>query len=80
MAETTKEWPDDIKQHPAHTKCCKNCRNFCPYIYEFDTNEPDNRLVSDYGECRRFPPKPVPSEESGFPVVHEDCWCGEFDF
>lgn len=53
---------------------CKNCRFFAPIMYEFD----DTELPSDFGECRRFPPKPVPAEEQGFPVVEEDNWCGEF--
>lgn len=53
---------------------CKNCRFFSPIMYKFD----DTELESDYGECRRFPPKAVPEEEQGFPIISEDCWCGEF--
>lgn len=55
-------------------KCCKKCLYFVPYVYEFD----DIHMDSDYGECRRFPPKPVPTEECGFPVVEDTKWCGEF--
>lgn len=56
-------------------KCCQKCIYFRPYVYEFD----DNQMVSDYGECRRFPPKLVMSDERGFPVVEVESWCGEFD-
>jgi len=56
-------------------KRCANCRYFLPYMYEID----DTELASDYGECHRYPPKPVPAEQVGFPIVHEDVWCGEFD-
>jgi len=56
-------------------KCCGSCRHFCPYLYEFE----DHDVETEYGECRRFPPKPVPAEEVGFPVVLKSCWCGEFD-
>jgi len=55
--------------------CCKNCCYFHAYNYLYD----DSNIESDYGECRRFPPKPVPAELNGFPIVGNDCWCGEFD-
>ena len=45
-----------------------------PYIYEFD----DTSIPTDYGECRRYPPKCVQDEEIGFPVVQDNKWCGEF--
>lgn len=63
----------------ANKKCCKNCKHFCPIVYEYDDNESSYIDETDYGECRRFPPKPVPAEESGFPVVEHTTWCGEFD-
>ena len=47
-------------------KRCKNCRHFCAYLYDFDVDEHNNSLVSD--------------EESGFPIIEENMWCGEFDF
>lgn len=56
-------------------KRCANCRYFNRYTYDID----DTEIDSDYGECRRFPPKKVASEENGFPIISEDCWCGEFD-
>lgn len=55
-------------------ECCKQCRFFVPYIYEFDSHN----IPSDFGECRRFPPERVPAEEVGFPVVEDTSWCGEF--
>lgn len=54
---------------------CKYCAFFVPYTY--DLGEGDE-VETDYGECRRFPPKPVPAEECGFPVVEDSTWCGEF--
>ncbi len=66
-------------QDPMKTKVCKKCRHFCPFLYDLDMDGDSDQLVSDFGECRRFPPKPVPTEQSGFPVVEENCWCGEFD-
>ena len=72
-------YPEDFNANRKIEKHCKNCRHFCAYIYEYDTDEPYDQLASDYGECRRFPPKLVPAEESGFPVVEETMWCGEFD-
>ena len=74
---THDEYPEQFD--PKLTKSCKNCRFFCPYVYEYDTDEPSDLAVSDYGECRRFPPKLVAAEENGFPVVEENMWCGEFD-
>ena len=73
------EWPDGIKSNKKPERTCKNCRHFCAYVYEFDDDPSEDLLVSDYGECRRFPPKLVASEEQGFPVVEEHMWCGEFD-
>jgi hypothetical protein len=78
--EIIEEWPEGTDPNPKLIKSCKNCRHFCPYVYEFDTDTPSEQLVSDYGECRRFPPKLVPAEDNGFPVVEETSWCGEFDF
>lgn len=76
MGTSFEEYPEDIKPI---TKNCKSCRFFCPYVYEYEEDEPRDWIPSDYGECRRFPPKIVPDEESGFPVVNETSWCGEFD-
>lgn len=60
-------------------KCCKNCRHFAPYVYSLEMDVNEDTMDSDYGECRRFPPKLVSAEESGFPIVQELQWCGEFD-
>jgi hypothetical protein len=39
----------------------------------------DCRFYFQNGECHRYPPKLVQSEEgSGFPCVDDDNWCGEF--
>ena len=75
--ETLNENPKNDK---TNFKRCKNCKHFAAYLYEFDVNESENRLVSDYGECRRFPPKMFTEEESGFVIIEENQWCGEFDF
>lgn len=58
---------------------CKNCRHFCAYVYEYDEDVDMDRMVTDYGECRRFPPEASEGEESYFPVVENHMWCGEFD-
>ena len=79
MGTTIDEYPKDMPANPRPDKCCKICRHFCPYVYEFDADEPQDQLVSNYGECRRYPPKAISEEESIFPVVEETRWCGEFD-
>lgn len=76
---TFDEFTQEFSSDPRKEKKCKNCRHFCPYIYEYDHDAPYDQLSSDYGECRRFPPKVMPPEDSGFPVVEDDMWCGEFD-
>ena len=57
---------------------CRECR-----FWHFDDLEPKQALT--YGECRRFPPVRVqsyealsPLEESSWPLVEEEEWCGEF--
>jgi len=70
---------DDYDKVPANPKACKFCRHYCPYVYEYDVDGSQDQLLSDCGECRRFPPKLVPAEEIGFPIVEESMWCGEFD-
>ncbi len=70
---------EENQPDPKGVKKCKNCRHFCAYVYEYDDNGTDH-MISDFGECRRFPPKIVPAEDSGFPVVEDTSWCGEFDF
>ncbi len=50
---------------------CRNCEYYRPKIYT-DSSE------ADYGECRRFPPTRIAQNESAFPIVIDDCWCGEY--
>ena len=60
-------------------KRCENCRYYVSYVYEFNDSDSDH-WISDYGECRRFPPVDGLNEEAPvFPVVQKECWCGEFD-
>lgn len=60
-------------------KSCINCRHYRPYFYDLNVDNDADQLEADYGECRRFPPKLVAPEESGFPIVENSSWCGEFD-
>lgn len=76
MSATFEEYSDNNKPI---TKNCKSCRYFCPYVYDYSEDESGDWIASDYGECRRFPPRAVAAEEIGFPVVLETSWCGEFD-
>lgn len=80
MGTTIEEWSENGKANEKCNKTCKNCRHFCPYVYEFDEDVDSDQLYSDFGECRRFPPSPASHEEAVFPVVEETMWCGEFDF
>jgi len=83
MGTTINEYPEGIEDNPKASKCCKNCRHFCPYVYEFDSDDDSDYMASDYGECRRFPPASADPHDtgcSGFPIVSENAWCGEFDF
>ena len=52
---------------------CKNCRFYVPLEVE------DMEVESSCGDCRRFPPKRYDAANSVFPLVLEDCWCGEWD-
>lgn len=60
---------------PIPEEKCKQCRYWMPHIYEMD----EDHISSEYGECRRFPPRAMGIEEGRFPITHEDSWCGEFD-
>jgi hypothetical protein len=73
---------DELEQDTKPTRNCKNCRYFCAYIYELDSDYPPTHINADWGECRRFPPKTnsVSLENNSFPIVEKDMWCGEFDF
>lgn len=53
---------------------CQNCQYYKEYVYQYG----DSENSAGYGECRRFPPRKVPTDENGFPLVEEDVWCGEF--
>jgi len=52
---------------------CKTCRFYRRHEYE------NLDVIADYGQCRRFPPKRVAANMSVFPIVIDDCWCGEWD-
>jgi hypothetical protein len=60
-------------------KSCYNCRYYMPEYYNLDLDNDADQFEADYGECRRFPPKLVAPEETGFPIVENTSWCGEFD-
>ncbi len=53
---------------------CSNCR-----FYDLES---ERRVFGDAvgADCRRYPPIFKDSEDSisGFPVVFDDCWCGEY--
>lgn len=70
---------NESQQGENNKKKCKICKHFCPYMYEYYDNGYKDNLPSEYGECRRFPPKPLLSDDAIFPVVGEFMWCGEFD-
>jgi hypothetical protein len=53
---------------------CRDCKFF-------DSEEYENEEVTyemTYGSCRRYPPKRIDGNTSGFPIVEDDWWCGEF--
>jgi hypothetical protein len=63
----------------AEYPCCKNCY----FADEWDDE------VSGLGECHRFPPSMATRlnsdrshterpQNGGWPLVHDDDWCGEF--
>ncbi len=60
---------NDVKQ-------CSNCKYWMVDTYDFD----DDSVESDYGFCRRYPPKNQEDDNNGFPVTHKETWCGEFTF
>jgi len=52
--------------------CCKNCKFFVTHEYE------NLDVIADYGECRRYPPRRLSETTSAFPLVIDDCVCGEW--
>ncbi len=72
-----------MQYDPRLEEACRNCRFFHPYTYDF--GEDSVEVETNYGECRRFPPKSAVSSDdctpptSDFPIVDCDLWCGEFD-
>ena len=52
---------------------CGNCRFFVRHEYE------NLDVITDYGQCRRYPPRRLSETESGFPLVIDDCLCGEWE-
>lgn len=55
-------------------ECCKDCKFYRTEGFE----EEDISYAEDFGECRRYPPKRIEANHSGFPMVDETWWCGEF--
>lgn len=53
---------------------CSNCR----FYHSEDYEEDDISYERTYGLCRRNPSKRIDGTMSGFPVVEDDCWCGEY--
>ena len=54
---------------------CSNC-----VFYDSDDYEEDEvTYEKTYGYCKRFPPKRIDGNLSVFPVVEDDCWCGEHE-
>lgn len=54
---------------------CSNC-----IFYETEEYETEGiTYQKTYGFCRRFPPRRIDGNASGFPVVEDDCWCGEHE-
>jgi hypothetical protein len=51
---------------------CKSCRFYEKHQYE------NLDVIADYGQCRRYPPRRVAENMSVFPIVIDDCWCGEY--
>jgi len=61
-------WYED-ENETENGESCKHCRFFLPYLYEVDDNGSQDWMVTDYGQCRRFPPKAKDEETSIYPVV-----------
>ncbi len=53
---------------------CKHCSYYDTEDYEIDSVTYERT----YGECRRFPPRRIDGVNSAFPIVEDDCWCGEY--
>ncbi len=64
-----------FKMFDKNSHVCALCTHYNPFKNQMD----DTYVDSGYGQCRRFPPTDYLDQESKFPVVAEDCWCGEFD-
>ena len=53
---------------------CRHCK-----FYSNDDHEVDGVTYTlTYGACRRFPPRRIDDNNSGYPIVEDDSWCGEF--
>lgn len=53
---------------------CNNCKFYDTEDYEIDGISYERT----FGVCRRFPPRRIDGTTSGFPVVEDDWWCGEY--
>lgn len=57
------------------TEACKNCRS-C--VVAIEGEKPHERPSETTGYCYRYPPTVVAPNQSSYPVVKLDWWCGEF--
>lgn len=53
---------------------CKHCKFYMTEDYETD----GITYERTFGYCKRFPPRRIDGITSGFPVIEDDWWCGEF--
>lgn len=53
---------------------CGKCRFYVTTEYEVE----DVSYTPSCGFCRRYPPRRIDGATSGFPVVEDDWWCGEY--
>lgn len=67
-----------MNQKPA----CMNCRFYDQFESPVEDDGCSERDVPTYGcgGCRRYPPvRNNATEESAFPAVYGDGWCGEYE-
>jgi hypothetical protein len=63
----------DEKPNKQTTKAnCGNCRFFARHKYD------GLDIITDYGQCVRYPPKRINESTSCFPIVIDECFCGEW--
>jgi hypothetical protein len=55
-------------------KQCNACKFYSTEDYEIE----GVTYERTFGVCRRFPPRRIDGTHSGFPIVEDDWWCGEY--